>query len=936
MTSAKPEGRVDAAADDDRRQLAAKLVNALYRVIKACQIHAEHNQAVTQVIEQAVQSTAKFCERSGVKSVAILFTPHAVFINRQMLRASKETYQLALELGTLLLACDATELTLGHDVSAGEVAEFGRAAANASRDGKPSIKLRNGGWDGLRLRKVQGLGASANVAPTTKAARTFAAALMILKSFYGELRVGNYEPRQGVKRIAQKLVSASELEARLLLSIAAVPSVDPDRTQTLLATAIVSLAMANQLATDRSLLSAIVTAALLHDVGRPRVLGHDAGLARTLNADEEALQASSSVVAITALGKLHPPNLTRAVLVHETHALKSGVAPYRAKRTPLLASRIIVLARTFVELRTPTPTSGALSLDDAVQVLDGQASDNTGRALIKLLVGALGLFPAGTMVELSTGEMGVVLATPTLPVDFARPPVRILYDHTAQLLPEPLDIDLATEPGRTIRKAIDSTDQQMRQMRAYVMQLSSKRARRSAEEPAPSFTRDSVPSDHSSHTGSMRGSASSSRSSGSSSGISSGSASGGSSGAALGGSSSISSAGSSSGRSNPASSRGDSQISRGDSQISRGDSSISRGDSSISSAGISISERREPRKLSTMRWDPREEEASSGAPAQGSDSARGALEPPKEHQATRSVSWGELNRELEASIEESKSSPGAGAESETDSILAAYLADDAGGRPSSQGDQSRSWGLRWTNSGKSNAFDQLPSSAGHSNAMPPTASSSAGRSSPGASLPDSRGGEDAWDEIFAPPPPLQSKPPPVEPKRAPPPMLAKPPAALAPADRATPQARPMLREAVTPPVPIRAVQAPIRSEPSRPVEPQRSVAPPVRSIEPPPIREIEPPPIREIEPPPSSGAPLSQSPPRSARTVSASSWAAPPKSKRVDVAVINVPEPAAEAPPPPSDEAPASASDAVADSAKERRAKAGSAAWGNAKKDGKK
>ncbi len=842
MTATKPEGRGDPSAEEDKRQLAAKLVNALYRVIKACQIHAEHNQAVTQVIEQAVLSASKFCEKSGIKSVAILFTPHAVFINRQMMRASKETYQLALELGTLLLACDATEVTLTHDVSAGEISEFGRAAANASRDGKPSIKLRNGGWDGLRLRRVQGLGAAGHVAPATKAARTFAAALMILKSFYGDLRSGNYEPRQGVKRISQKLVSASELEARLLLSIAAVPSVDPDRTQTLLATAIVALAMANQLATDRSLLSAIVTAALLHDVGRPRIVGHSAGVARTLNADEEALQLSSSVVAITALGKLHPPNLTRAVLVHETHAMQAGIAPYRAKRTPLLASRIIALARTFVELRTPTPTAAALTLDDAVQVLDGQAADNTGRALIKLLVGALGLFPAGTMVELSTGEMGVVLATPSLPVDFARPPVRILYDESAQLLPEPLDIDLATEPRRTIRKAIDSTDQQMRQMRSYVMQLASKRSqRRDPEEPPASIGRDSIPSDISSMSGGSFGSAAFSTSS------------------------------------------------------NRVEPPVASSSPVASSATL---DKWKQRKVSTMRWDPREEESSAGAPAQGFSVDRG-LTPqspknPQVPQATRSVSWGELNKELEASIEEAKPAP----ESETDSILAAYLADESANRASSQGDQSRSHGLRWTSSGgKSNSFDPSPSSGGHTNAPP--SSGSASRSG-GSAVPapggfaDSRGGEDPWDEIFAPPPPVEPASAREAPKHAPPPIQSR--ASSAPqvkqspmSERATPPAAPILREAFTPSVPVS---------------------------------------IRTIEDAP-SGAPPSQSP-RSTRTLSASSWAAPPKSKRVEVELVNTPEPS------PPTEAPASSSDAAAESARERRAKAGSAAWGSAKKEAKK
>jgi HD-GYP domain-containing protein (c-di-GMP phosphodiesterase class II) len=841
--------RVEASQEEDRRQLAGKVVNALYRVIKACQLHSEQNQAVIQVIDQAVVSVQRYCEAAGVKAAAILFTPHAVFINRQMMRASKETYQLALELGALLAACDATEVTVTSEITAAEVAEFGRAAANASRDGKPSVRLTNGGWDGLGLRKIVGLGTSGVLSPQVKAARTYAAGLMILRSFYSDLRDGNYEPRQGVKRIAQKLVSQSELEARLLLSIAAVPSVDADRTQTLLSSAVVALAMASQLSTDRALLSAIVSAALLHDIGRPRLLGIGASSPRQLNADEETLQMTSAVVAATALGKLHPPNLTRAVLLHEVHALKNGLTPYRGKRTPTLASRILVIARSFVELRTPSATGSALGLDDAIQVLDGQAADNTGRALVKLLLGALGIFPAGTMVELSTGEMGVVLATPNLPVDFARPPVRILYDENAQLLPEPEDVDLSvavTKDGRvrTIRRAIDSTDQQMRQMRAYVMQVASRRSRQAVEEPPVSNSRE-VPSDISSSFGS---------------------------------------------------------------------SALSRpslpSELSSPSAGQAISAVKLPFeapkvKQPTRRWDPRSEEAASGAPAQGK-AARPtpSAEPPAE---TRSVSWGEIGKE----IENARKPAG---DSETDSILAAYLSDET--NRSSQGAEplsSPSWGLRWTSSGKSASFDAEgpPSNAGGAPAGQPA-------------FPESKGGDDDWDEVFAPLPaqpaaPAQEVDPSFADAKAPvasplvkAPLALKMPPGARPPLKATVRAMPAvsLRDAPTPPVPSSS---------------RAAAAKPVEATPPPAVAEAG---AAAVSAP---ALPLSNlsAAPRSVRAKTTSSWASPPKSRQPDSAPSEQPPAAPEEP---VVEAPVSSGDP----ARDRRAKAGTASWANPRRDQKK
>ncbi|HTJ80665.1 MAG TPA: hypothetical protein VL400_03045 [Polyangiaceae bacterium] len=486
--SPRAPGSGDGAAgssEEDPRQLGARVVNALYRLVKACQLHSDSNQAVAQVVEFVQGTVGAYCDRTHLDQIAILFTKQAVFVNRQMLRASRETYQLALELGAILESFDVTEITLSKQTSAVELSELGRYLSEL-REGKKHPRLLEGGWDGLRLRKVVGFSNGADLSPPTRAARTYAAALMLVRGFYADIRAGNYELKQGIKRVAQKLVSQNDAGARMLVTIAATPSPESDRAAILLNTAVLAVAMAAQVTDDRTLLTSIASAALLYDTGRQRLVGYSAGDAkaeRRLNQDEEDLLPTSAMVALTALGKVHPPNVTRAVLVHEALALRDGHVPYGGKRQPALLSRILHAARSFIEQRVPRSGALPIGIDDTIEILESQATDNTGRAIIKLLVGALGVFPAGTMVELSTGEMAVVLATPRLPVDFARPPVRIMYDARAQLLSEPFDVDLAElrDPGAPIRfivKTVDATDQQMKQMRAYVVQLAQNRARK--------------------------------------------------------------------------------------------------------------------------------------------------------------------------------------------------------------------------------------------------------------------------------------------------------------------------------------------------------------------------------------------------------------------------------------------------------------------------
>jgi HD-GYP domain-containing protein (c-di-GMP phosphodiesterase class II) len=77
--------------------------------------------------------------------------------------------------------------------------------------------------------------------------------------------------------------------------------------------------------------------------------------------------------------------------------------------------------------------------------------------LIEKMVRCLGIYPVGSLIELNTGERGIVLAVN--PGKALQPVVRILWDQTRQRYATPLTVDLAAPdpaaPLRTIREALD-------------------------------------------------------------------------------------------------------------------------------------------------------------------------------------------------------------------------------------------------------------------------------------------------------------------------------------------------------------------------------------------------------------------------------------------------------------------------------------------------
>ncbi|XXX75504.1 hypothetical protein WMF30_48430 [Sorangium sp. So ce134] len=466
------ETAISGVKADGRRRAALGLVQMIYRLAKACLLHSDSNQAVLSLVPSAIDSIVQFCELSGSEAATLVFAGNTLFINGQMLRASRETYEVALELGSFFEACDVSELVLDKTVRRAELAAFARLLADAQRDRSIAARLLQSSLRGVRVRKLTNpFPAGAIEGDGTRIgriSRTYAAAILVMRGFYAALRSSEAALPQRVKRVAQKLVAAAEEDARLLLSVAAGKVADPDEAGLSVSTAIVALGIARQLTTDRRMLGSLVTAALLYDVGRLRLTGALAGppggeepaarslLERSLSDEEKERLPASAAVMLTALGKLHAPSITRTVIAYEALALRPGGRQgplYGGRRSPTVLARILAAARHFTELRAaPFPalegSTGGSSLDAVLQRMVSGAESATDRAIGKLLIGALGIIPTGTFVQLSTGELGVVLATPSSPAHFAQPPVRILFDEQGHLVGAPFDVDLSLRaPG---------------------------------------------------------------------------------------------------------------------------------------------------------------------------------------------------------------------------------------------------------------------------------------------------------------------------------------------------------------------------------------------------------------------------------------------------------------------------------------------------------
>lgn len=241
-------------------------------------------------------------------------------------------------------------------------------------------------------------------------------------------------PRESVETMAQV---ANESARQLMADTdsAIILIIDKGRSQGevmhALSVMTLSLLLAKQLGMDTEGLRQVGLAALLHDIGlgalNPSLVRNPAR-----NRHEEAIYQTHCRLGadqLGALGATVPPAVVQAALSH--HEREDGRGYPRGLRgaeIPLIA-KIVGIVNRFDNLTNPTDQRAAVSPAEALGVMWARERPAFDEVLLQAFIRTMGIYPPGTLVQLSDGRCGVVVA--------AAPP------H-ARLCPQVLVYDLDT------------------------------------------------------------------------------------------------------------------------------------------------------------------------------------------------------------------------------------------------------------------------------------------------------------------------------------------------------------------------------------------------------------------------------------------------------------------------------------------------------------
>ncbi len=243
-----------------------------------------------------------------------------------------------------------------------------------------------------------------------------------------------------------------------MLSISALKNYDEDSAHHSVNVSILSLVLGVQFELSTIVMTTLGLAALLHDIGKVRVPREILTSAGKLTAAEMEQVRRHTFYGAHTLRNL--PGVARLAMVtafeHHANYDLSGYPEITAKTVPHFLTRIIQVADFFDAATSSRRVYRRPMLpNEAMTFILDRAGKMFDPVVAKVFVRQLGLYPVGSVVELDTEELAVVIGPGEREV--TRPVIKVVRDHARKPI-DPYTISLEAQRERRIVRAVDSLD----------------------------------------------------------------------------------------------------------------------------------------------------------------------------------------------------------------------------------------------------------------------------------------------------------------------------------------------------------------------------------------------------------------------------------------------------------------------------------------------
>jgi HD-GYP domain len=451
-----------AARDTSRSHLHdrnRRLVHCLVIGLRTAELHAAGNAMMGTAVDELYNAVQERLSDAG--SVTISARNLCLFIERDRVRVTPTDYVNVRYLMHKMEEWSLPGLRFSAYVTKDEIT--GLLAFLGKTTPEPGHGLP---WD-----KAGGITADAPAEasmPATRAddtLRVYTAAMDVSRSLYDALDSDERSQQRSLRRITQTLVDSMLEDESALLGMTSIKNFDGYLFNHCTNVAVLSAALGRRLGLAKSQLGELFVAALLHDLGKTLVTKDTLDKIGALTDDDWQDIRRHPVRGVEILlehGHMGPGILAAIVAGFEHHLDYdlTGYPHLLQKDQVSLFGRIVTVADCYDAITTPRSYRTVnLTPFDGIRFLVEHMGTKFDPILVKLFIELQGVYPPGTTVRLSSGEVGVVTRAPSPGSPLDRPLVRMLGGPRSDSLLDLAEAQRDQDPPLTVVAVINPDNQ---------------------------------------------------------------------------------------------------------------------------------------------------------------------------------------------------------------------------------------------------------------------------------------------------------------------------------------------------------------------------------------------------------------------------------------------------------------------------------------------
>jgi HD-GYP domain-containing protein (c-di-GMP phosphodiesterase class II) len=293
-----------------------------------------------------------------------------------------------------------------------------------------------------------------------QARKTFFSAIGAVQETMNQAKSTNTVNIAKTKRVVQELINRVIEDEAAIMELTTLRGFDDYTYVHSVNVCVLSLILGYHLGMDRKMLSNLGVGSLLHDIGKTKLPIELVNKPGTFDEYDWLQMRRHPVFGVKALIRARTADETTAracstIFEHHLASDGSGYPELLVKRRPSLFARIVAIVDTYNAMTSGRVYHVKRHLpDEAITSMANRVEKAFDPLLLKIFINTLGIYPVGTVVALSSNEIGIVARNN--PNDLERPEVKIIANQDGLFeINEVKVIDLSEERDLKVTKVID-------------------------------------------------------------------------------------------------------------------------------------------------------------------------------------------------------------------------------------------------------------------------------------------------------------------------------------------------------------------------------------------------------------------------------------------------------------------------------------------------